>query len=234
MKRHAIAALAASLLILPSLALAESRTIEVGSFHGVDVSSGIRAIVTAGKPQSVVAEATNQRDLDDLRYELRGGVLHLWYDWNIAGIFDWTGRDITVTIGAEQLDALQAAAGASLEATGLMGEDIALEASSGAFLKADGIEGMTYDIESSSGARIETSGLCTSAQIEASSGASISAKGLDCAKVAVEISSGASVEVTAKESIDAEVSSGGHASVFGKPTVESLETSSGGSVEFKN
>src|SRR5688572_6413523 len=66
MKRHAIAALAASLLILPSLALAESRTIEVGSFHGVDVSSGIRAIVTAGKPQSVVAETTNQRDLDDL------------------------------------------------------------------------------------------------------------------------------------------------------------------------
>jgi hypothetical protein len=233
MKRPITAALAAALALTPSLALAESKTLDVGSFHGVDVSSGIRAVVSGGQPQSVVAEAADAKDIADLRYEVRDGILHLWYDFKLAGIFDWSGRDITVTIGTELLDALEASAGASVEATGLMGEEISLEASSGASLKTGPIEGMAYSLEASSGARIETSGLCTSAQIESSSGASIAAKDLACATVSVEISSGASVEVAAKDSISADISSGGHATIFGKPSVESLETSSGGSIDFR-
>lgn len=232
MKRHLVAALAATLVTLPSIALAETRTLDVGTFHGVDVSSGIRVIASGGTPHSVVADAKDTRDLTDLRFEVRDGVLKLWYDWQIGNLFDWVNRDVTVTIGAELLDSLEAAAGASIEASALMGEEIDLEASSGASIKTSAIEGMFYSIESSSGARIETSGVCTNAEIEVSSGASVAAKGLDCAKVTLEVSSGASLEVTAKDSINAEVSSGGHATVFGKPSVEHLETSSGGSVDF--
>jgi hypothetical protein len=226
-----IAALAASLVALPTTAFAETKALEVGSFHGVDVSSGIHAIVSGGKPQSVVADAADPQDLADLRYEVRDGVLKLWYDWNIVDIFG-SDRNITVTIGTEQLDNLEAAAGASIEASALMGEDIGLEASSGASIKTTAIEGRFYSIESSSGARIETSGFCTTANIEVSSGASVAAKALDCGKVTLEASSGASLEVTAKDSISAEVSSGGHATVYGKPSVDRLETSSGGSVDF--
>ncbi len=232
MQRHLIAALVASAFLLPSLAFAESKALDVASFHGVDASSGIRAIVSGGKPLSVVAEAKDARDLTDLRYQVRDGVLHLWYDWTIGDIFGSPGREVTVTIGTEQLDALEASAGASVEASVLMGEDIALEASSGASIVTDAIQGMSYSIESSSGASIQTSGACTDAAIEVSSGASVAAKALDCAKVSFEISSGASLEVTASESISAEVSSGGHANVYGKPSVDDLETSSGGSVDF--
>ena len=231
MQRHLLAALAASSLLVPSLAFAETKTLDVGAFHGVDVSTGIRAIVSGGQPQSVVADADREA-LTDLRYEVRDGILHLWYDWNILDLLTRPERDITVTIGAEVLDALESSAGASIEATGLVGEDIALEASSGSSLKTDAIEGMFYSIEASSGAHIETSGFCTTAEAEVSSGASISAKGLDCAKVSLEASSGASIEITANETISAEVSSGGHATVHGKPSVDHLETSSGGSVDF--
>ena len=231
MQRHLIAAVAATTLLVPSLAFAESKTLDVGAFHGVDVSTGIRAIVSGGKSQSVVADADREA-LTDLRYEVRDGILHLWYDWNILDLLTRPERDITVTIGTEVLDALETSAGATIEATGLMGEDIALEASSGSSLKTDAIEGMFYSIEASSGAHIETSGFCTTAEAEVSSGASISAKGLDCGKVSLEASSGASIEITAKETISAEVSSGGHATVHGKPSVDHLETSSGGSVDF--
>jgi hypothetical protein len=231
MQRHLIAALAATTLLVPSLAVAETRTLDVGNFHGVDISTGIRAIVSGGKPQSVVADA-DQEALTDLRYEVRDGILHLWYDWNILDLLTRPEREITVTIGTEVLDTLESSAGASIEATGLMGEDIGLEASSGSSIRTDAIEGMFYSIEASSGAHIETSGLCTTAEAEVSSGASISAKALDCGKVSLEASSGASIEITARDTISAEVSSGGHATVHGKPSVDHLETSSGGSVDF--
>lgn len=232
MQRHLIAAIAAGLCLVPALASAESRTVEVGDFHGVDASSGIHAIVSGGKPPSVVAEANDAKDLTDLRYEVRDGILHLWYDWTIGDIFDFSNRHVTVTIGTQQLDSLEASAGASVEGAVIMGEDIALAASSGASIVTDAIEGMACSIEASSGARIETSGKCSSATLEASSGASIAAKGLDCPKVDIELSSGASLEVTARDTISAEVSSGGHATIWGKPSVEHLETSSGGSVDF--
>lgn len=232
MQRQTIAALAASVCLLPTFAFAETRTLDVEQFHGVDASSGIHAIVSGGKPLSVVADAKDAEDLTDLRYEVRDGVLHLWYDWTIGDIFDFSDRDITITIGTQQLDSLEASAGASVEGSVLMGEDISLEASSGASVSTDAIEGMVYSIEASSGAHIETSGFCTSATVEVSSGASVAAKALDCAKVELEVSSGASLEVTAKETISAEVSSGGHAIVHGKPSVDHLETSSGGSVDF--
>lgn len=81
MQRYIPVALAAGLVIIPSLAAADSRTLQVPGFHGVDVSSGIRATVSGGKPLSVVVEASETKDLDDLKYEVRDGVLYLWYDW---------------------------------------------------------------------------------------------------------------------------------------------------------
>ena len=234
MQRQVFAALAASVVLLPSIAFAETKTLDVSQFHAVDVSSGIHAIVTGGKPQSVVVEANKPEDITDLKYEVRDGVLHFWYQWTLGDIFNWSSRDVTVTIGLEQLDNLEASAGASIEADVQMGENIDLEASSGASIKTTAIEGMFYTIEASSGARIETSGFCETADVEVSSGASVSAKALDCKKVELEVSSGASLEITAKDSISAEVSSGGHATVFGKPTVDHLETSSGGSVDFQS
>lgn len=232
MQRHTIAALAATLAFLPTLAFAETRTLDVAQFHAVDVSTGIRAVVSGGTPHSVVAESAKQQDLDELQFVVRDGVLYVWYDWNILDLLNSPDRDITVTIGTEVLDGLEASAGASIDATGLMGEGISLAASSGAFLKTSAIEGMLYTIESSSGARVETSGVCTTAKFGVSSGASVGAKDLDCAKVELDVSSGASLEATARETINAEVSSGGHATIHGKPSVEHLETSSGGSVDF--
>jgi hypothetical protein len=234
MKRHVIAALAATtLFVFPTLALAETKPLEVEQFHGVAASSGIRAIVSGGQPHSVVVDASAE-DIADLRYEVRDGILHLWYDWNIGNLFDWSRGEVKVTIGTEVLDDLEATAGASIEASTVVGEEISLEATSGGFLRAEAIEGMAYEIEATSGARIETSGLCTSAEIEVTTGASVAAKALDCAKVKLEVTTGASLEITAKDSVDAEVTTGGHATVFGEPTVDHLEASTGGSVNFAN
>lgn len=232
MQRQMIAALAASAVLFPSLAFAETRTLDVAEFHAVSVSSGIDAVVSGGKPHSVVADAENPQALDELRFDVRDGVLYLWYDWNILDLVTRPDRDVKITIGSELLDRVEASAGASVQASGLMGEEIDLEATSGSFLHTEPIEGMAYDIEATSGARIETSGLCTSADVEVTTGASIDARALECAKVELEVTTGASLQITATQSVDAEVTTGAHATVFGKPTVDHLETSTGGSVDF--
>lgn len=234
MKRLAIAALAAPLILVPTLAFAESKNFDVDTFHGVDVAAGIHAVVTGGKPLSVVADTANARDFDDLRVEVRGGILHVWREWSLGDLFNWNRPDITVTVGTEILDSVEASSGALIEATGIVGEDIRLGASSGANVHADKIEGLSYEIESSSGARIEASGLCTAAKVESSSGASVAAKNLDCKTATVGVSSGAWIELTVRDKLTADASSGGSATIYGRPSVDRLESSSGGSVNFRD
>ena len=104
MKRLAIAALAAPLIIAPTVAFAESKTFDVATFHGVDVAAGIHANVAGGTPLSVVADTANARDFDDLRVEVRGGILHVWREWSLGDLFNWNRPNITVTVGTEILD----------------------------------------------------------------------------------------------------------------------------------
>jgi hypothetical protein len=233
MKRHVIAALAAPIAILPSIAFAESRTFEVDTFHGVDIATGIHATVAGGAAPSVVVDAKDAGSLDGLRVEVRDGILHVWRDWNIGDLFNWGGApEINVTIGTQMLDTLEASSGALIDASVVMGEEIGLEASSGATIRTDKIEGMFYMIEASSGARIETSGFCTDANLEASSGASIAAKDLDCKTAKVEVSSGAGIELTVHDKLSADASSGGSATIHGHPSIGTLDSDSGGSVNF--
>ena len=115
MKRLAIAALAAPLIIVPTGAFAESKTFDVATFHGVDVAAGIHAIVAGGTPLSVVADTANARDFDDLRVEVRGGILHVWREWSLGDLFNWNRPNITVTIGTEVLDSVEASSGALID-----------------------------------------------------------------------------------------------------------------------
>ena len=232
MKRLFLAALAAASVSLPTLALAESKTLDVAPFTGIDITSGITAHVALGGAQSVVAESPDAEDLANLKYEVRNGVLRVSVDWSFWRLFDTHDRKIVLTIGAPALDTVLASSGASVDVASLGGDKLTLEASSGAYVKVLGAVGKSYRLETSSGAGLEVSGTCTDAQAESSSGASVQAKSLACATVDAEASSGAHIEITATKTISAESSSGAGITVWGKPSVDHLETSSGGNVDF--
>jgi hypothetical protein len=232
MHKLATAAFAASICFVPSLAFAESRVLDVPAFTGVDIDTGIAATITVGVSQSVIAEAPATGDFDKFRYEVRNGVLHVWYDWDIGRIFDFGDRSMTLTISAPSLDYIESSSGASVTATGLAGENLTLEASSGAHITAAKIVGATYKMDASSGAGITLDGTCTTASVDVSSGASINAAGLACSTLSVDASSGSHIEIGASDSISADVSSGAGVIIHGRPRVDSLDASSGGGVTF--
>lgn len=235
MKRLTAFALATLCAALPPVAAtAESRTLELPAFHAVDVSSGIRADVTAGPDQSVVIESNSKADLDDLRVDVRDGTLYFWYDWSIGNLFSALDRNLTVTLTAPVIDDLGASAGAFIGASALKADALDFEASAGARIEALDTAAKSYDAEASAGASIELAGTCTDADYEVSSGASINASKLDCADAEFDVSSGASLQLTAHETIDGDVSSGGSATIYGKPEVRQLDTSSGGSISFRD
>lgn len=231
MQKFALAAAMAAVLASASAALAESRSLNVDTFTGVEVTSGITADIAVGGPLSVVAESPNAKDIDELRYDVRDGVLHVWYDWNVFQIFD-PGHSLKLTITVPTLESIESTSGASVDAMGLAAGDIRLAATSGAHLSAAGLTGTKYRVEVTSGASAQFSGACESIEAEITTGSSLTAKDLTCVDAWAEVTTGASATLTATGTIGGEVTTGASLTVYGSPEVKHLETTTGGSTNF--
>jgi hypothetical protein len=226
------AAAATTLLFLSSQAFAETRSLDVAEFSAVEVTSGITADITVGGAQSVSAEARNPKAFDDFRYEVRGGVLRVWYDWNIFRIFDFSDHEMRVTVSVPAMNALTVTSGSSADARGVVADEFKAEITSGASARIDNAKAATYSIAVTSGAHLDINGVCTTAKVEATTGSNLGAKDLLCSDVWASATTGASLTITANGTISGETTTGASLTVYGSPEVKDLETSTGGSVTF--
>ena len=85
--------------------MTDSRTYDLTGFDSVNISTGVRAIVTTGSPHSVRIEARDTTTLDRLDVSVVGGRLHIGFARNFidfilnGGLMDLLrfGADFNVT-----------------------------------------------------------------------------------------------------------------------------------------
>lgn len=235
MKLLTIAAIGAALAILPGAALGASRTFELETFTRIDIGSGLDAIVTVtpGAVASVVAESSDQDELDELVLEVEDGVLRASTEWDLFSLFDFAERRTVLTITVPDLTGANANSGSDVKISGMTGGELVIESSSGSDLEVTAATGASYRIDVSSGADLRIDGACETAQISVSSGANLRAENLLCTSVEVNASSGANADVHASGRLDAEASSGADITVHGKPTSTKVDSSSGADIEIR-
>lgn len=229
-----LAAASAALLLLAAPALAETRTIELPAFTALDVSSGIDAVVTVGGTQSITAEATDKRLLDDLKLKVEGNTLKAYYDWSFFDLFAFGNRDqIKLTIAVPALTKVEASAGSDVEATGVTGDALEFNSSSGADLSLKAVAGKSIDLNASSGAGLEIEGTCETGTANASSGSDLEADDLLCVTMDANASSGSDLDAYASKSVKANASSGSDLTIHGNPAEVEQESSSGSDVKIE-
>lgn len=229
-----LAAASAALLLLAAPALAETRTLDLPAFEALDISSGIDAIVTVGGTQSIIAEAKDQRLLDDLQLKVEGKMLKAYYDWSFLDIFSFGNRDqVKLTITVPALSRVDASAGSDVEATGVTGDALQFNSSSGADLTLRAVAGKSIDLNASSGAGLKIEGSCEDGKANASSGSDLNAEKLLCATMDANSSSGSDLDVYASKSIKANASSGSDLTIYGNPAEVDQESSSGSDIKIE-
>ena len=202
----------------------------VAAFHAIKVGSGISLELTAGHGQRVEVSAATPEDRDRLTTTVSDGTLVIGYDREgLSGMFR-SPRQLRVAVTADQLTALAAGSGSSVESSGNIAAASAFElsVSSGASLRAElGTAALT--VRESSGSTVALSGRATSLDLKVGSGATFNGKNLQTARCRAEASSGSSVRVAVKDDLVANASSGASVSYSGSPQV-TKHVSSGGSV----
>ncbi len=231
--RIALAAIVAS---MPFAVLGAEKTFDLPTFTGIEISSGIDAVVTVtpGATQSVVVTSPHQEEIDELKVEVTGGTLKAYTDFNLFDLFDFVqgDRQTVVTITVPALASASANSGSDIALSGIGGDVVTLNSSSGSDLTVTGATGKSYDIDSSSGSDLSVEGTCESARINSSSGSNVRADKLLCLNVDANASSGSDADVYASESVKAEASSGSDLTVYGKPKQTEINSSSGADIHI--
>ncbi len=188
---------------------AQKRTI--GSFHGIDVSSGIEVILTKGDKEELVVSVGDLSYRDQVKTTVSNGILRItrdveWKFWNT-----WKNWSVRVYVSYIDLDKLVVSSGAMLKGTGLSLSKLTARASSGA--------------------QMQLSGKADYLDVDASSGSSFRGNDFSVTNCRAEVSSGAGVQVNVEKELSAGASSGGYIKYKGNGSIRDINISSGGSVK---
>jgi len=182
----------------------------VGSFHGIEASTGVEVIISQGASEALAVSSSSQEFDKMIITEVQNGVLKIyveadWKLWNMPK--NWK---IKAYVSYKQIDQLKASSGASI--------------------KGD-INVVSLSARQSSGGFISLKGNVDKLEVDASSGGMFKGYDLTANFLEAEASSGGGVQVTVAKEVNAEASSGGFVNYKGEAIIRNIDVSSGGSVK---
>src|SRR5882757_9974086 len=106
---------------------------KVDDFHAIHVSTGISLYLTQGGEKTVAVSAAQPEYRDRIRTEVKGGVLHIYYDTEKWKWLDFHGRELMVYVSCVDLDGLNACSGAKMQVNRTFkAANLAMDCASGA------------------------------------------------------------------------------------------------------
>lgn len=209
------------------------KEIKLGSFNEIEVSQGIKVIVTQGKYQGKVSVATTPSAEEYLIVKVEKGMLKAYYDTSSAKVKKIKGPSI-INMTVPELEEANLSSGANLLLNGSFNSTKKMEfdMSSGSYLKIENLTCGELSINSSSGSNATIVNFKGDLDADSSSGSSISVKEATGGVITVDASSGSSISLRSNKSdeIRASASSGASISLSGRTEKLSKTASSGGRV----
>lgn len=214
--------LALTLLVLPAQAQRKqikgegelvSQTRQATGFKGINVSGGFAVEITQGNQESVRVEA--QRNLlDNIRTEVKNGVLHIYNEGNIS-----TNKGMKAYITVRELNKVDISGG--VKVTGMStfkANTFDLDMSGGSKVTL-ALNTKKLRAEMSGASKVELSGQADELVMNMSGASTVMATELESRNVRVGASGASKVKVFAKESLHVNASGASKVEYNGNPSV---------------
>jgi len=204
---------------------------EVGSFHGIEVGTGVELIITEGTSEEVAVSAATEAFRDKIVTKVENGILKIHYDNKIGSVNKRKeSKYLKAYVSYKKLDMLHATTGAEVEINGtLQSSSLDMEATTGAIIKGRG-DISSMKVDQSTGSRITVSGKAGKLEIEGSTGSKFVGEELATTDCNVEVSTGAQVTVTAENALEIKANTGGVVKYKGNASIREIKTRTGGTV----
>lgn len=209
--------------------LAETR--KVGSFHGIDVATGIELTLTRGTEEEVAVSASANEFRDKIITRVENGILKIHYESKLGAINKKNEtKKLKAYVSYKTLDYLTVTTGADVTLMGTLETTwMNLDVRTGGLVKGT-VNIQNLYVKQNTGAKITLTGSAGNLEIESDTGSKFSGEDLRAGICRVEVSTGAAVYITVDKEISVKANTGGFVKYKGSAGIREIKTHTGGSV----
>lgn len=207
----------------------EKRT--VGSFHGIDVATGIKLILTEGSTEEVAVSASKTEYRERIITEVVNGVLKIHYDNKLKAINKKDeSKNLRAYVSYKNLDKLEVTTGAQVEINGILKvSSLDLKSNTGGLVKGE-IAITTLKVDQNTGSKITLTGKADNLDVDGDTGSKFLGEGLSTTNCNASVSTGAQVFITVEKELSAKANTGGYIKYRGQGGLRTVKTNTGGHV----
>jgi Putative auto-transporter adhesin, head GIN domain len=207
----------------------EKRT--VGSYHGIDVATGIQLILTAGNTEEVAVSASKTEYRDKIITRVENGVLKLYYETKTGAINKKNeNKQLKAYVSYKTLDRLDVTTGAQVKINGVLTTtSLNLKSNTGGEVNGE-INITTLKVKQNTGSKITLSGKSETLDVDGDTGSKFFGEGLRTVNCTASAGTGAQVMITVEKELNAKADTGGNIKYKGSASIRNVKTHTGGSI----
>jgi hypothetical protein len=203
----------------------------VGSFHGVNVATGIELTLTKGETEEVAVSASETQFRDKIITEVVNGVLKIYYETKTGAINRKNeSKRLKAYVSYKSLDLLYVTTGAEVKIEGMLeATSLELKANTGGLLKGE-IKIGALNVDQNTGSKITLSGTVDILEAEGDTGSKFMGEDLITNTCIVNMSTGAGIHISVEKELNVRADTGGYIKYKGNAGIREIKTNTGGSV----
>lgn len=203
----------------------------VSGFHGIDVATGIKLILTKGNSEEVVVSASKTEFREKIVTRVENGILKIHYETKMGAINKKNeSKNLKAYVSYTILNELYVSTGAEVEIEGILSSaSLELRANTGGLVKGE-LNVNKLKVSQNTGSKITVSGKTGILDILSDTGSKFSGEDLSAGNCFIEVSTGAGVVITVEKEMNARANTGGYIKYKGEGGIRDIKTNTGGSV----
>ena len=208
---------------------AEKRT--VGSFHGIEVGTGIELTISQGATEDVAVSAAKTEYRDRIVTKVENGILKIYYNSKTGSINKKKeNKNLKAYVSFKTLDMLNATTGADVEIVGaIKSNSLSIKVNTGALIDGE-VDVTTLIVSQNTGSKISFSGRADNLTVDGDTGSKFNADDMTTSSCNVTVSTGAIVQIRAEKELMVKASTGAKVRYKGNASIKEIRTNTGGSV----
>lgn len=200
-------------------------------FHGINVATGIKLILTEGNTEEVAVSAASPEYRDKIVTIVNNGILKIYYENKLGAINTRKEKkELKAYVSYKTLDQLSATTGAEVQLEGtLKSASLKMNVNTGATVR--GIVNIDdLEVDQNTGSIVTLTGDAGKLNIDGDTGSMFKGIDLKTDNCNVTTSTGAGIYITVQKELYVRASTGGFVKYKGDAGIREIKTNTGGSV----
>ncbi len=206
---------------------------DVSSFSGIKISGGIDVYLSQGTDYALAVSAAETKYRDNIKTEIRDGVLKIWYDSDKAG---WARGDkkLRAYISFKTLESLEASGACDVKINETLDVNTLLLKLSGACDISGVVKLNNMTMELSGASTVKISGTVQNLKLNSSGASDVKNYDLVVENCVARISGASDIKITVNNSISGSASGASSLYYKGNPEKKDVATSGASSISQRN